>query len=139
MSLFSPPLGRHPGRALGTPLPLFPADNWWNARRQPGPPRPRLRRATSRFIGGDRRCTPTSAARSRPGASRSTACPTSSWTARQPKKAVSFDYADESDGVDAGALRVPFYPIPDEAITQAHWIEGGAAGQRRTRAATATC
>ena len=25
----------------------------------------------------------------------------------------------------------PFYPIPDEAITQAHWIEGGEPGQRR--------
>ena len=47
----------------------------------------------------------------------------------QPKKAVEFDYADESDGVDhTTGLSYPFYPIPDEAITQGHWIEGGEPG-----------
>ena len=28
----------------------------------------------------------------------------------------------------------PFYPIPDEAITQAHWIEGGEPGNVDQRA-----
>jgi hypothetical protein len=42
---------------------------------------------------------------------------------------VLFDYADESDGVDhATGISYPFYPIPDEAITQVHWIEGGQPG-----------
>src|SRR6185436_4203744 len=47
----------------------------------------------------------------------------------QPKQAVQFDYSDESDGVNHTTDQsFPFYPIPNEAITQAHWIEGGQAG-----------
>jgi hypothetical protein len=42
---------------------------------------------------------------------------------------VQFTYADESDGVDHTTnTSVPFYPIPDEAISQAHWVEGGDPG-----------
>jgi len=42
----------------------------------------------------------------------------------QPKVQVNFVwYGSESDGVG-----VPFYPIPPEAITQPHWIEGGDPG-----------
>jgi hypothetical protein len=40
--------------------------------------------------------------------------------ASQPKRTVTFAYADESDPVG--------YPIPDEAITQPHWIEHGEPG-----------
>jgi hypothetical protein len=44
-------------------------------------------------------------------------------------RAVQFQYADESDGVNhATNQSVPFYPIPDEAIAQAHWVEGGEPG-----------
>jgi hypothetical protein len=51
--------------------------------------------------------------------------------ASQPKRAVTFDYADESDGVDtATGQGVAFYPIPDEARTQCDWIEGGAPGSQ---------
>ena len=58
----------------------------------------------------------------------------------QPKRAVSFYYGDESDGVNhATGQSFPFYPIPDEAITQPYWIEGGASGQQRIPAAIATC
>ena len=47
----------------------------------------------------------------------------------QPKKAVTFEYWDESDGVNlANGQGIPFYPIPAQSITQAHWIEGGAPG-----------
>ena len=43
---------------------------------------------------------------------------------------MQFYYADESDGVDHATGRsVPFYPVPDEAITQPYWIEGGPAGR----------
>ncbi len=48
-----------------------------------------------------------------------------------PLKAVSFSYYDESDGVlHPGSTGYPFYPIPDEAITQPHWIEGGEPGNQ---------
>ena len=47
----------------------------------------------------------------------------------QAKKTVQFDQADESDGVDHSTqTSFPFYPIPDAAITQPHWIEGGDPG-----------
>ena len=47
----------------------------------------------------------------------------------QAKKTVNFHYYDQSDGVNhPGNNPYPFYPIPDEAITQAHWIEGGDPG-----------
>jgi hypothetical protein len=39
---------------------------------------------------------------------------------------VAFDYADESDAGAPG--RPPGYPIPAEAISQPHWIEGGYPG-----------
>jgi hypothetical protein len=44
-------------------------------------------------------------------------------------RAVQFQYADESDGVNHTTNQsVPFYPIPDEAISQPHWVEGGDPG-----------
>ena len=47
----------------------------------------------------------------------------------QPKKTVQFAEPDESDGVDHPTdVSYPFYPIPDEAITQPHWVEGGDPG-----------
>lgn len=39
----------------------------------------------------------------------------------QPRVSVQFDYASESDQVG--------YPIPDDAIWNAHWIQGGLPGQ----------
>jgi hypothetical protein len=53
----------------------------------------------------------------------------------QPKLAVKFEYADESDGVDhATGISKKFYPLPAQAITKAHWIEGGAPGNVDQRA-----
>ena len=47
----------------------------------------------------------------------------------QPKVTVQFDVPDESDGVDhATETSIPFYPIPTQAITTTHWVEGGAPG-----------
>ena len=67
--------------------------------------------------------------RRRRAACRSTAFRTPSWTAPTPQRTVQFQYSDESDGVNhATNQSFPFYPIPDEAITQAHWIEGGEPG-----------
>ncbi|HEX4440662.1 MAG TPA: S-layer homology domain-containing protein [Thermoanaerobaculia bacterium] len=47
----------------------------------------------------------------------------------QAKLAVQFDQADESDGVTHPAdVSFPFYPVPNEAISQPHWVEGGNPG-----------
>src|SRR6185369_9997237 len=47
----------------------------------------------------------------------------------QAKLAVQFDEPSESDGVThPGDVSFPFYPVPSEAITQAHWVEGGDPG-----------
>jgi hypothetical protein len=48
----------------------------------------------------------------------------------QPKVAVDFDlYPYESDGFDPySGQSYPFYPIPDEAIWNAHWIQSGPPG-----------
>ena len=47
----------------------------------------------------------------------------------QAKKTVQFAEPSESDGVDHSTeTSYPFYPIPDQAITQPHWIEGGDPG-----------
>jgi hypothetical protein len=45
------------------------------------------------------------------------------------KQSVTFQYSAESDGVNHSTnTSYPFYPIPAEAITQPHWIEGGEPG-----------
>jgi hypothetical protein len=47
----------------------------------------------------------------------------------QPLLTVQFAEPSESDGVDHSTeMSIPFYPIPAEAITQPHWIEGGDPG-----------
>jgi hypothetical protein len=53
----------------------------------------------------------------------------------QAKLTVQFDQADESDGVThPDDVSFPFYPVPDEAITLPHWIEGGDPGNIDERA-----
>ena len=112
------------------PLPLFPPDNWWNVDIRTAPVDPQ----SSAFIA-------TIAARTGRGLHPDFGGNASFWGtdiygmpyvtvgAGQPKRAVVFEYAAQSDGVDHQTGRsVPFYPIPDEAITQARWIEGGAPG-----------
>jgi hypothetical protein len=47
----------------------------------------------------------------------------------QPRVAVDFLYSTVSDGVDHGTGQsYPFYPIPEQAIWNAHWIQGGLPG-----------
>ena len=60
---------------------------------------------------------------------------------RSRRRPCSSSTASESDGVNhATGQSFPFYPIPDEAITQAHWIEGGEPGNvDRAATPTATC
>jgi hypothetical protein len=112
------------------PSPLFPADNWWNLDVSAAPVDPNSASFIS-FInsGSVKRMHPDCGGDVSPGSADIYGFPYIVVDSAQPKKAVSFLYADESDGVDHDTGQsYPFYPIPDEAITQAHWIEGGPPG-----------
>ncbi|HEY0661434.1 MAG TPA: Calx-beta domain-containing protein [Lysobacter sp.] len=112
------------------PLPVFPADNWWNTDIRSAP----VDSASASFIafinnGGNRRLHPDFGGEESPGSTGIYGFPYVIVDGSQSKKAVTFDYWDESDGVDyTTGEGVPFYPIPSQAITQAHWVEGGAPG-----------
>ena len=116
--------------ALPAPLPLLPADNWWNQDVSQAPVDAR----SAQFItfvnnGGLRRLHPDFGGYESPGSVNIYGFPFAVVGGTQPKRAVSFYYDDESDGVNhATGQSVPFYPIPDEAISQPYWIEGGAPG-----------
>jgi hypothetical protein len=120
------------GGPIPVPLPLFPANNWWNTDISAAPVDPN----SSSFIthvntdpntgnpvtrrvhpdwGGDN------------GDGTLYGFPYIIVDGSQPKVTVTFDpeAADECDGVG-----VPFYPIPDEAIDQYGWIEQGPPGNQ---------
>ncbi len=109
------------------PSPLFPADNWWNLDISAAP----VDTNSAAFInfinsGSVKRMHPDCGGDASPGSAEIYGFPYIVVDGTQSKKSVSFLYADESDGVDhATGQSYPFYPIPDEAITQPHWIEGG--------------
>jgi hypothetical protein len=112
------------------PGPLFPADNWWNQDVSEAPVDARSAQFIS-FInnGGTRRLHPDFGGYESPGSVNIYGFPYLVVGADQPRRAVSFYYGDESDGVDhATGNSYPFYPIPDDAISQPYWIEGGPAG-----------
>ena len=116
------------GGAVPGPLPLFPADNWWNLDVSSAPVDP----ASASYIafinnGGTRRLHPDFGGEASPGSVDIYGMPYAIVDGAQPKQAVTFQYWDESDGVNmATGQGVPFYPIPAQAITQPHWVEGGA-------------
>jgi len=118
-------LGPIEGGALPAPLPLFPADNWWNLDISAAPLDPN----SASFIGfinngGTRHLHPDFGGEVFPGSSQIYGMPYAVVDGTQPRLTVDFVlYGDESDGVG-----VPFYPIPAEAITQPHWVEGGDPG-----------
>ena len=116
------------GGALPGPLPLFPADNWWNLNISGAPVDPSSAAYLS-FIGSTRQLHPDFGGDVSPGSAQVYGFPFVVVDGSLPKRAVQFQYDDESDGVDhTTGVSVPFYPIPDEAITQAHWIESGDPG-----------
>lgn len=111
-------------------LPLFPTDNWWNTDIRSAPVDPASASLIA-FInnGGTRRLHPDFGGEASPGSTAIYGFPYAIVDGAQPRQAVTFDYWDESDGVDqATGQGVPFYPIPVQSITQPHWIEGGAPG-----------
>jgi hypothetical protein len=118
-------IGPIEGGALPGPLPLFPPDNWWNVDVSGAPVDPN----SGAFIGfinngGSRRLHPDLGGEVSPGSQQVYGMPYVVVDGTQPKLTVRFiAYPGESDGVG-----VPFYPVPSEAITQPHWIEGGEPG-----------
>jgi hypothetical protein len=116
------------GGALPGPLPIFPADNWWNLDVSTAPVDPSSSSYIA-FIGSTRTTHPDFGGNVSPGSVQIYGFPYAVVDSTVTKRAVQFQYAAESDGVDHSTnLSTPFYPIPDEAITQAHWIEGGDPG-----------
>ena len=111
--------------------PLFPRDNWWNVDISSAPLDPQST-AFIGFIGTGRQVHPDFGGVNPDDPPDGIyGIPYGVVTGTQARKTVEFDYADESDGVDhATGLSFPFYPIPDEAITQPHWIEGGQPGNQ---------
>ena len=113
--------GAQVGGALPLPLPLFPPDNWWNTPVVDAPVDP-ASAAFIAFIGTDRRLHPDFGgdAESFPEIY---GIPYVTVPGSQPLVPVTFEYDDESDHAAPGR---PFgYPIPEQAKTQARWIEGG--------------
>ncbi|BCT93544.1 hypothetical protein LYSHEL_25680 [Lysobacter helvus] len=115
------------GAPIAAPLPVFPADNWWNTDISAAP----VDGNSASFIaflnnGGTRKLHPDFGGEESPGSTTIYGFPYAVVDGSQPLQPVTFDYWDESDGVNpqTGA-GVPFYPIPAQAISQAHWVEGG--------------
>lgn len=136
VALAGPPLAAQPvqGGPLPGPLPLFPADNWWNADVSAAP----LDANGAAFIAWIG--TSTGMHPDFGGNAGSTAIygmPYIVVPGTQPLEPVAFDYASESDIGAPG--RPAGYPIPAEARTQIHWIEGGYAGNCDSSYAGSPC
>jgi hypothetical protein len=118
------------GTPIPAPLPLFPADNWWNLDIASAP----VDSGSASYIafinnGSTRQMHPDFGGDVSPGGVQVYGFPYAVVDSTTPLTAVTFQYADESDGVNhTTGASVPFYPIPSEAIAQAHWIEGGEPG-----------
>ena len=116
------------GGTLPGPLPIFPRDNWWNLDISTAPLDPSSASYIS-FIGPTKTMHPDFGGDESPGSVQIYGFPYTVVDGTTPLQTVQFQYSDESDGVNhATDQSFPFYPIPDEAITQAHWIEGGEPG-----------
>lgn len=114
------------GGALSVPQPLFPPNNWWNTDISAAPVDPNSA-AFIQFIGPAKGLHPDFGGDA--GGGDVYGFPVIRVDPTQPKKAVSFFWPDESDGVDHTTEEpFPFYPIPDEAITNTGWVEGGQPG-----------
>ncbi|MBM4260707.1 MAG: hypothetical protein FJ145_04600 [Deltaproteobacteria bacterium] len=119
------------GGALPQPLPLFPADNWWNLDISSWP----VDQNSTNYIsfinnGGTRRLHPDFGGNdgTQYGIYGIPYAVVTNLTDAD-RKPVQFQYWDESDGVDYNTGKgVPFYPIPPQAITEGKWIEGGEPG-----------
>jgi hypothetical protein len=116
------------GGAIPGPLPIFSSDNWWNLDISTAPVDPASASYIT-FIGPTRTMHPDFGGDVSPGSVQVYGFPYAVVDSTVTPRTVQFLYSDESDGVDHATNRsIPFYPIPDEAIAQAHWVEGGDPG-----------
>ncbi|MDQ2978623.1 MAG: hypothetical protein M3R62_05345, partial [Acidobacteriota bacterium] len=131
MSQSSGPVANGP---LPGPFPLFPATNWWNLDISAAPVDPGSAGYIG-FIGATRRLHPDFGGDASQTGPDIYGMPYAVVGGTQPKKTVQFLYYRESDGVNHQTNQsFPFYPIPDEAITQSKWIEEGYPGNVDRRA-----
>jgi hypothetical protein len=103
---------------------VFPTSNWWNLDVSVAPVDPR----STEFINwiSNRATNPTAVRRLHPDFGPPPyGMPYVVVDGSQPRVPVTFDYAGESD---LGIPGLPGYPVPDEARTQANYIEGGVPG-----------
>ncbi len=115
--------------SLPGPLPLFPPTHWWNTDVSAAPVDPGSDDFIDYVNDGDPQPLHPDFGGTLPNGISIYGFPYIVVDGSQAKKTVQFDQADESDGVDHSTeTSFPFYPIPDEAITQPHWVEGGAPG-----------
>ena len=113
------------GGTLDVPLPLFPSNNWWNLDVSNAPVAANSADLIT-FVGSNTSLHPDFGDTYQGFI---IGFPYIVVDGSQPKKSVTFDVPDESDGVTHGPeTSFPFYPIPDEAITQSGWIEHGPPG-----------
>lgn len=112
---------------MPVPLPLFPPNNWWNTDISAAPVDTNSANFIT-FIGATKGLHPDFGGDA--GGGDVYGFPFIVVDGTQPKKTVDFvDYGDQSDGVDHSTeTPFPFYPVPDEAITQNGWVEGGQPG-----------
>ncbi len=133
VATFAPAIGMDASRggALPQPLPLFPADNWWNLDVSNWPVDQNSANLIA-FInnGGTRRLHPDFGGNAGTGfAIYGMPYAVVNSVTDVDLKAVQFQYSSESDGVNhATNTSFAFYPIPLEAVTQPYWIEGGDPG-----------
>src|SRR5262245_21072006 len=115
------------------PGPLFPADNWWSADVSSAP----IDGGSAAYIdfindcpgccpGGGVPLHPDVGGDVSPGSASIYGMPYVVVDGTQPKRSVIFQFWEQSDGVlHPNNVSVPFYPLPDQAIAQPHWVEGG--------------
>jgi hypothetical protein len=116
------------GGVIPGPLPIFSSGNWWNLDISTAPVDPASASYVA-FIGPTQTMHPDFGGDVSPGSVQVYGFPYAVVDSTVTLRTVQFQYASESDGVDHATNRsIPFYPIPDEAISQAHWIEGGDPG-----------
>ena len=118
------------GGALPQPLPLFPADNWWNLDISAWPADANSQNYIN-FVGVSRQLHPDFGGRDTSTQYGIYGMPYAVVTGVTDVdlKAVQFQYWDESDGVNLNTgVSFPFYPIPPLAAVDPYWIEGGNPG-----------
>ncbi len=128
-------VGSVEGGPLPQPVPEFPATNWWNTDISTAP----VDTNSANYIafinnGGTRHLHPDFGGDESPGSVAVYGFPyvvvDGTGASAPAKLAVDFVlYGNQSDGVNhSTGQSIPFYPVPLQAATTEHWVEGGSPG-----------